>query len=126
MPEQHVRVPGRIFGGCVDGDVHAELFEQLHESADDERDFELAQVFAGPGFDVLMSQYGFAVYAIAAAAVGASVVQAPNSAGMLVAMMENEANMNTPIEGSLSMASPAINRANSAKSTLAPTTAARK
>ena len=36
-----------------------------------------AQVFAGPGDEVLMSQYGFAVYAIAAAAVGASVVQAP-------------------------------------------------
>lgn len=36
-----------------------------------------AQVFAGPGDEVLMSQYGFAVYAIAATAVGASVVQAP-------------------------------------------------
>ena len=36
-----------------------------------------AQVFAGPGDEVLMSQYGFAVYAIAAAAVGASVVRAP-------------------------------------------------
>ena len=38
---------------------------------------QLAQVFAGAGDEVLMSQYGFAVYAIAAAAVGASVVQAP-------------------------------------------------
>ena len=31
----------------------------------------LAQVFAGPGSDVLMSRYGFAVYALAAQAVGA-------------------------------------------------------
>src|SRR3546814_9163423 len=31
---------------------------------------QLAQVFAGPGVDVVMSQFGFAVYAIAAQAVG--------------------------------------------------------
>jgi histidinol-phosphate aminotransferase len=33
----------------------------------------LAQVFAGPGCDVLMSRYGFAVYALAAQAVGAGL-----------------------------------------------------
>jgi histidinol-phosphate aminotransferase len=34
---------------------------------------QLAQVFAGPGVDVVMSQFGFAVYAIAAQAVGANL-----------------------------------------------------
>jgi len=38
---------------------------------------QLAQAFAGPGADVLASQYGFAVYAIAAAAVGAGFHAAP-------------------------------------------------
>lgn len=38
---------------------------------------QLAQVFAGPGADVAVSQYGFAVFAIAAQAVGANAVVAP-------------------------------------------------
>lgn len=38
---------------------------------------QLAQVFAGPGVDVVMSQFGFAVYAIAARAVGANLRVAP-------------------------------------------------
>lgn len=38
---------------------------------------QLAQVFAGPGVDVVMSQYGFAVFAIAAQAVGARARVAP-------------------------------------------------
>src|SRR3546814_10479201 len=38
---------------------------------------QLAQVFAGPGVDVVMSQFGFAVYAIAAQAVGATLRVAP-------------------------------------------------
>src|SRR3546814_10248638 len=38
---------------------------------------QLAQVFAGPGVDVVMSQFGFAVYAIAAQAVGAMLHVAP-------------------------------------------------
>lgn len=38
---------------------------------------QFAQVFAGPGRDVLASQYGFAVYALAAQAAGARLVQAP-------------------------------------------------
>lgn len=37
---------------------------------------QLAQVFAGPGDDVVMSRYGFAVYALAAQAAGARCVQA--------------------------------------------------
>ncbi|MCB1554975.1 MAG: histidinol-phosphate transaminase [Xanthomonadales bacterium] len=36
-----------------------------------------AQVFAGPGDEVLMAQYGFAVYAIAAQCSGARLVMAP-------------------------------------------------
>jgi histidinol-phosphate aminotransferase len=46
---------------------------------------QLAQVFAGPGADVLASQYGFAVYAIAAQAAGARFVAAaalPDDAAM--------------------------------------------
>ncbi|MGH8031933.1 MAG: histidinol-phosphate transaminase [Luteimonas sp.] len=38
---------------------------------------QLAQVFAGPDCDVLVPQYGFAVFAIAAAAVGARAVVVP-------------------------------------------------
>lgn len=38
---------------------------------------QLAQVFAGPGAGVVASQYGFAVYSIAAAAVGAPFKAAP-------------------------------------------------
>lgn len=38
---------------------------------------QLAQVFAGPGVDVVMSQYGFAVFAIATQAVGANACIAP-------------------------------------------------
>lgn len=38
---------------------------------------QLAQVFAGPGVDVVMSQFGFAVYAIATQAVGATLRVAP-------------------------------------------------
>ncbi len=38
---------------------------------------QLAQAFAGPGVDVVMSQFGFAVYAIAARAVGANLRVAP-------------------------------------------------
>jgi histidinol-phosphate aminotransferase len=38
---------------------------------------QLAQVFAGPGVDVVMSQFGFAVYAIATRAVGANLRVAP-------------------------------------------------
>lgn len=38
---------------------------------------QLAQVFAGPGIDVVASQYGFAVFAIAARAAGAGLVTAP-------------------------------------------------
>ncbi|MGN7725361.1 histidinol-phosphate transaminase [Luteimonas sp. 22616] len=38
---------------------------------------QLAQVFAGPGVDVVMSQFGFAVYAIATQAVGANLRVAP-------------------------------------------------
>ena len=38
---------------------------------------QLAQVFAGPGDDVVASQYGFAVYAIATQAAGATLVAAP-------------------------------------------------
>lgn len=38
---------------------------------------QLAQVFAGPGSDVVASQYGFAVYAIAAQAAGAALVSVP-------------------------------------------------
>ena len=38
---------------------------------------QLAQVFAGPGVDVAMSQFGFAVYAIATQAVGANLRIAP-------------------------------------------------
>jgi histidinol-phosphate aminotransferase len=37
----------------------------------------LAQVFAGPGLDVVASQYGFAVYALAAQAAGANLKLAP-------------------------------------------------
>jgi histidinol-phosphate aminotransferase len=37
----------------------------------------LAQVFAGPGSEVLVSQYGFAVYALAAQAAGAPLISAP-------------------------------------------------
>lgn len=37
----------------------------------------LAQVFAGPGADVVASQYGFAVYALAAQAAGATLRVAP-------------------------------------------------
>jgi histidinol-phosphate aminotransferase len=37
----------------------------------------MGQVFAGPGRDVVASQYGFAVYALAAQAAGARLVQAP-------------------------------------------------
>ncbi len=38
---------------------------------------QLGQVFAGPGVDVVVPQYGFAVFAIAAAAAGANAVVAP-------------------------------------------------
>lgn len=38
---------------------------------------QFAQVFAGPGHDVVASQYGFAVYALAAQAAGATLRQAP-------------------------------------------------
>lgn len=38
---------------------------------------QFAQVFAGPGADVVASQYGFAVYALAAQAAGANFVAAP-------------------------------------------------
>lgn len=38
---------------------------------------QLAQVFAGPGAGIVASQYGFAVYSIAAAAVGATFTAAP-------------------------------------------------
>ncbi|MGV8932121.1 MAG: histidinol-phosphate transaminase [Luteimonas sp.] len=38
---------------------------------------QLAQVFAGPGVDVVMSQFGFAVFSIAAQAVGATPRVAP-------------------------------------------------
>lgn len=38
---------------------------------------QFAQVFAGPGCDVLASQYGFAVYALAAQAAGARLQTAP-------------------------------------------------
>jgi histidinol-phosphate aminotransferase len=38
---------------------------------------QLAQVFAGPGLSVVASQYGFAVYALAAQAAGADFVAAP-------------------------------------------------
>jgi len=38
---------------------------------------QFAQVFAGEGDEVVASQYGFAVYAIAAQAAGATLVQAP-------------------------------------------------
>lgn len=37
----------------------------------------LAQVFAGPGLDVVASQFGFAVYALATQAAGATLRQAP-------------------------------------------------
>ena len=37
----------------------------------------LAQVFAGPGTDVIASEFGFAVYAIAAQAAGAGFIRAP-------------------------------------------------
>lgn len=37
----------------------------------------LAQVFAGPGTDVVASQYGFAVYALAAQAAGANLLVVP-------------------------------------------------
>ena len=37
----------------------------------------LAQAFAGPGRDVVASEFGFAVYALAAQAAGARLVQAP-------------------------------------------------
>lgn len=38
---------------------------------------QFAQVFAGPGDDVIAAQYGFAVYALAAQAAGATLRQAP-------------------------------------------------
>ena len=38
---------------------------------------QFAQVFAGPGVDVVASQFGFAVYALAAQAAGASLQAAP-------------------------------------------------
>ena len=38
---------------------------------------QFAQVFAGPGDEIVASQYGFAVYALAAQAAGASLRQAP-------------------------------------------------
>ena len=38
---------------------------------------QFAQVFAGPGDDIVASQYGFAVYALAAQAAGATLRQAP-------------------------------------------------
>lgn len=38
---------------------------------------QFAQVFAGPGDEVVISQYGFAVYALAARAAGAILLQAP-------------------------------------------------
>jgi histidinol-phosphate aminotransferase len=38
---------------------------------------QLGQVFAGPGVEVVFSQYGFAVFAIAAQAAGADVVMVP-------------------------------------------------
>jgi histidinol-phosphate aminotransferase len=38
---------------------------------------QFAQVFAGEGDEVVASQYGFAVYALAAQAAGATLVQAP-------------------------------------------------
>src|SRR5690606_39984614 len=38
---------------------------------------QLGQVFAGPGVDVVFSQYGFAVFAIATAAAGARAVVVP-------------------------------------------------
>ena len=38
---------------------------------------QFAQVFAGPGLDVVASQYGFAVYALAAQAAGATLRRAP-------------------------------------------------
>jgi histidinol-phosphate aminotransferase len=38
---------------------------------------QFAQVFAGPGEDIVASQYGFAVYALAAQAAGATLRQAP-------------------------------------------------
>ncbi len=38
---------------------------------------QFGQVFAGPGADVVASQYGFAVYGIAAQAAGARLLQAP-------------------------------------------------
>lgn len=38
---------------------------------------QFAQVFAGPGRDVVASQFGFAVYALAARAAGARLVEAP-------------------------------------------------
>ena len=38
---------------------------------------QLAQVFAGPGVDVVMSQYGFAVFTIASQAVGANAIVVP-------------------------------------------------
>lgn len=42
---------------------------------------QLAQVFAGPGTDVVVPQYGFAVFAIAAQAVGATLQVAPALSG---------------------------------------------
>ncbi|HZV23596.1 MAG TPA: aminotransferase class I/II-fold pyridoxal phosphate-dependent enzyme, partial [Luteimonas sp.] len=38
---------------------------------------QFAQVFAGPGDEIVASQYGFAVYALAAQAAGATLRQAP-------------------------------------------------
>ena len=38
---------------------------------------QFAQVFAGPGVEIIASQYGFAVYALAAQAAGAALRQAP-------------------------------------------------
>ncbi len=60
------------------GDLHRLSPEQIIlGNGSHELLMQAAQVFAGPGDEVLMSEYGFAVYAIAATAVGASVVQAP-------------------------------------------------
>ena len=61
LAEKHAVAPSQL----VFGNGSHELLMQL------------AQVFAGPGDDVVMSQYGFAVFAIAARAVGANVRIAP-------------------------------------------------
>jgi histidinol-phosphate aminotransferase len=79
LPELH-RYPDPLGGGLREAiaRTHGLRREQvLLGDGSHELLMQLAQAFSGPGAGVLASQFGFAVYAIAAAAAGADFRAAP-------------------------------------------------